>query len=219
MNYAELIALSRAADDEIREFAGEIEHETKRVSTIVRNLLAFSRHEQTEALECSSAAAIVEGTVSLIHAVLRKDQIDLVIDIPPGLPLLCCRSQQIQQVVMNLVTNARDALNARFSGYHPDKRISIDARELDRSGTRWIALRVGDRGGGIPAPLVGRIFDPFFTTKGRDQGTGLGLSVSHGIVSEHGGVLQLDNRPGEGAWFSIELPITESADESGVRLS
>jgi signal transduction histidine kinase len=107
---------------------------------------------------------------------------------------------------MNLVTNARDALRARWPDYHEDKRIEIFAAASERDGRPWVRISVCDQGGGVPEDVVGRIFDPFFTTKGRDQGTGLGLAVSHGIVAEHGGKLWLDNRPGESACFHVELP-------------
>jgi PAS domain S-box-containing protein len=206
MNYAELIACSKVADDEIREYADEIEHETRRVATIVRNLLAFSRQEGEKSMVATTIPSIVDGTLSLIHAVLRKDQIRLRIELPEDLPAVHCRAQQIQQVIMNLVTNARDALNARWPSYHDDKRIDIIGHAFERADATWVRISVADHGGGIPNDVVPRIFDPFFTTKGRDQGTGLGLAVSHGIVAEHGGELRLDNRYGTGAVFHVELP-------------
>jgi PAS domain S-box-containing protein len=206
MNYAELIACSKVADAEIREYADEIEHETRRVATIVRNLLAFSRQEGEKSMVATTIPSIVDGTLSLIHAVLRKDQIRLRIELPEDLPAVHCRAQQIQQVIMNLVTNARDALNARWPSYHDDKRIDIIGHAFERGDETWVRISVADHGGGIPNEVVARIFDPFFTTKGRDQGTGLGLAVSHGIVAEHGGELRLDNRFGTGAVFHVELP-------------
>jgi signal transduction histidine kinase len=126
--------------------------------------------------------------------------------IPSGLPLVRCRVQQIQQIVMNLVTNARDALNERYQGYDERKVIEIRA-ELRMVGERqWVRLIVEDHGAGIPADVLPRIFDPFFTTKGRDQGTGLGLAVSHGIAKEHGGALGVEARRGEGTRFLLDLP-------------
>ncbi len=206
MNYAELIARSPIADAEILEFAEEIEHETRRVAAIVRNLLAFSRQESEKSTVATPLSSVVEGTLSLVRAVLRKDQISLRVDIASDLPAVECRSQQIQQVIMNLVTNARDALNARWPNHHDDKRIDVVAEAFERGGTEWVRLSVADRGGGVPTDVVSRIFDPFFTTKGRDQGTGLGLAVSHGIVSDHGGELRLTNEYGIGATFHVELP-------------
>jgi PAS domain S-box-containing protein len=206
MNYAELIASSEGVSELVREFASEIEHETDRVATIVRNLLRFSRQEQHEPMEQVSLSSVVDGTISLLRALLRRSQIHLALQIPGDLPPLTCRAQQIQQVVMNLVTNARDALDQRYPGHDEDKRVAIEGDAFERNGRKWLRLRVSDRGGGIPEAVAGRIFDPFFTTKGRDRGTGLGLAVSHGIVRDHGGDLVLHNQPGVGASFAIELP-------------
>jgi predicted ATPase/signal transduction histidine kinase/tRNA A-37 threonylcarbamoyl transferase component Bud32 len=206
MNYAELIATSDDVSDMTREFAEEIGLESQRVATIVRNLLAFSRQEGDRAAAPAKLGDIVEGTLSLIRTVLRKDQIALHIEIPDALPTVDCRVQQIQQVIMNLVTNSRDAVGGRWPEYHENKRIEIIGSSFERHGRAWVRLTVTDRGGGVPEDVVARIFDPFFTTKGRDQGTGLGLAVSHGIVLEHGGDLRLENHPGESASFHIELP-------------
>jgi PAS domain S-box-containing protein len=206
MNYAELIATSPGVSATTREFAEEIGIESERVATIVRNLLAFSRQEGDRAAAPAKPSLIVEGTLSLIRTVLRKDQIELVIDIPLELPAVNCRVQQIQQVLMNLVTNARDAVTNRWGEYHDNKRIEITGSEFERDGEGWVRLSVHDHGGGVPESVVPFIFDPFFTTKGRDRGTGLGLAVSHGILKEHDGDLRLENHPGEGASFHIELP-------------
>jgi len=207
MNYAELIATAADSSELTREFAIEIGQESERVAAIVRNLLAFSRQEGERPAIPATISDVVEGTLSLIRTVLRRDQITLQLQIPGDLPQVYCRAQQIQQVVMNLVTNARDALCSRWPDYHEDKRIEISATTVERDRRAWVQLSVCDRGGGVPVDVVGRIFDPFFTTKGRDQGTGLGLAVSHGIVAEHGGVLWLENRPGESATFHVELPV------------
>jgi PAS domain S-box-containing protein len=214
MNYAELIGGSAVADDMIREFATEIGIETQRVATIVRQLLAFSRQELSEAVEPTAVNELVEGTLSLIRAVMRRDQIQVDIDLPADLPKVACRRQQIHQVIMNLVTNARDALNSRWTKYHEDKRIRISGQAFTREGAPWVRLCVSDLAGGVPEDMVVRIFDPFFTTKGRDHGTGLGLAVSHGIVSEHGGTLTLENRVGVGAEFRVELPCSAPTSEA-----
>jgi predicted ATPase/signal transduction histidine kinase/tRNA A-37 threonylcarbamoyl transferase component Bud32 len=206
MNYAELIATSPDVSATTREFAEEIGLESERVATIVRNLLAFSRQEGDRAAAPAKLGNIVEGTLSLIRTVLRKDQIQLEIAIPPELPPVSCRVQQIQQVLMNLVTNARDAVTNRWGEYHDNKRIEITGGGFERDGEPWVRLSVHDHGGGVPESVVPFIFDPFFTTKGRDRGTGLGLAVSHGILKEHDGDLRLENHPGEGATFHIELP-------------
>jgi predicted ATPase/signal transduction histidine kinase/tRNA A-37 threonylcarbamoyl transferase component Bud32 len=206
LNYAELIADNAEDPGTVREFAGEITNESNRVATIVRNLLAFSRQEREQRMEDADVGELVRSTLSLVRAVMRKDHIQLEIAIPSGLPPVRCRVQQIQQIVMNLVTNARDALNERYAGYDEAKLIEIRAEPRAADGRSWVRLIVEDHGAGIPADVLPRIFDPFFTTKGRDQGTGLGLAVSHGIAKEHGGELSVDTTLGEGTRFRLDLP-------------
>ncbi|NVB36636.1 AAA family ATPase [Pseudenhygromyxa sp. WMMC2535] len=211
MNYAELIADNPSDREMIQEFAGEITIESKRVATIVRNLLAFSRQEREQAMEDTSADALIETTLSLLRAVLRKDQIALAVEVDPELPPLRCRAQQIQQIIMNLVANARDALNESYGhGYDERKRILIRATrppgKAGKPAEGWVRIVVEDSGPGIPPDVLPHIFDPFFTTKGRDQGTGLGLAVSHGIVLDHGGELSVDTTVGEGTRFFLDLP-------------
>ena len=219
MNYAELISISPKLDEDIGEYAAEISRESERVANIVRDLLAFSRAEGERRAEATVVKTIIEGTLSLIRTVLRKDQIMLSLELDEELPEVVCRGQQIQQVIMNLVTNARDALSARWPDHHEDKRIVIRACSFVPEGGEhpWVRISVADKGGGISPEVAARIFDPFFTTKGRDQGTGLGLAVSHGIVAEHGGVLRLENHPGEGACFHIELPCNPGAQLAALR--
>ena len=206
LNYAELIGDNAQDPEVVREFAAEITTESNRVANIVRNLLAFSRQEREQRMEDANIGELVDSTLSLIRAVMRKDHIQLRVAIPSGLPPVRCRVQQIQQIVMNLVTNARDALNEQYRGYDERKVIELRAELQLIDDRRWVRLIVEDHGAGIPADVLPRIFDPFFTTKGRDQGTGLGLAVSHGIAKEHGGSLKVDTTPGEGTRILLDLP-------------
>jgi PAS domain S-box-containing protein len=158
INYAQLIS-ERTEKDALREFAGGIVDEGNRVATIVRNLLAFSR-QQKESHSPARIADIVAATFSLIGAALRKDGIQVVSDVPEGLPPIRCRSQQIQQVLLNLLTNARDALNSRYEGFDDDKTLRVTAGRVEHDGRAWIRLTVEDHGTGIPAEIVDRIFAP-----------------------------------------------------------
>ena len=110
---------------------------------------------------------------------------------------------------MNLFTNARDALNQRYPGYDETKSISIRVGTIQKNGEDWIRTTVEDRGSGIAPEVIERIFDPFFTTKQRDQGTGLGLSVSYGIIKEHSGMLWVESSIGEYTRFHLDLPINQ----------
>ena len=206
MNYAQLIADAAAPGSRAAEYAGEIVRETERVATIVRNLLQFARHEK-QAHSPARLADIIEQTLSLLRAVFRREQITLTMDVPEALPALNCRSQQIQQVLMNLLTNARDALNEKYPGHDADKTIRITVQRFEQAGRSWLRLTVADQGPGIPSEIQARIFDPFFTTKPRDKGTGLGLSISHGIVQDHHGRLHFETAPGTGTQFHLDLPV------------
>jgi len=210
MNYAELIQDGLGgpggAHPELAGFAKEIVHETERVAVITRNLLAFAR-EDRRSRSPARMIDIVEATLSLIRTVIRRDQIRLDVDVPEDLPKVECRSQQIQQVLMNLMTNARDALNERYSGYDESKLMTIRAGQLAKGGRHWLRVTVEDGGVGIAADVRPRIFDPFFTTKMRQAGAGLGLAISHGIVQEHDGELHVESEPGEFTRFHLDLPV------------
>ncbi|KIG17505.1 Sensory box histidine kinase/response regulator [Enhygromyxa salina] len=203
MNYADLIQAS-ATDSSLIEFATEIIYESNRVASIIRNLLAFSRQHADDAVDSVALGEVIDATLSLVRSLLRGDYITVEVEITPGLPLVRCRAQHIQQVVMNLITNARDALNERYGAYDVRKRIDICVKRAARPG--WIRVSICDTADGIPDDVLPRIFDPFFTTKDRSEGTGLGLAVSHGIIKDHGGELLVETKVGEGTCVSLELP-------------
>jgi len=204
INYAQLIQ-DRVDDESLEGFAAGIIREGNRVATIVKNLLSFSRQEK-ERHSPAEVSDIVNVVLSLIGTALRKDHIDLQVDVPDDLPKLRCRSQQIEQVLLNLLTNARDALNERYPEFDENKILRLTARTRDVDGHPWIRIVVEDHGAGIPYETIDRIFDPFFTTKPRDAGTGLGLSISHGIVRDHRGTLGVESQRGVYTRFTIDLP-------------
>ncbi len=216
MNYAELIA-ARVQDDALRAFAEGIKEEGARVAGIVRNLLSFARKDPGETV-ASSPARLVEMTLLLVRALLAKDGIDLRIDVPEDLPCVACRPQQIEQVLLNLLMNARDALNEQFSGQAtPEKWLALRARTVDGGGAPRVRLTVEDNGTGIPEAIRERVFDPFFTTKPRDRGTGLGLSISYGIVRDHGGRLWIEglSAPRGATAVHVDLPAVSTPSENG----
>jgi PAS domain S-box-containing protein len=206
MNYGQLILESSDADNENSEYAKEIINESKRIAAIVENLLRFSRNEK-QGHSFANINDIIEQTLSLIKTVIKHDQIDLRIDIPEGLPKLKCRSQQIQQVIMNLLTNARDALNDKYPEYNEDKLVKLYCKQFKKDNRRWLRITIEDHGNGIPEAMQENIFEPFFTSKSRDKGTGLGLSISYGIVKEHHGELTFETKEGEYTRFYLDLPV------------
>jgi len=187
-----------------------IENSAAPAKILIHNTASLLREKDILTEEQASSPArlcdIVAATLSLIQTVIRHDQITLTVAVPADLPAIRCRSQQIQQVLMNLLTNARDALNQRYPGHDANKRVIVSARQLPKA---IIRLTVEDHGSGIPEELRTRIFDPFFSTKPRDQGTGLGLSISHGIVKDHGGELTVESEVGQWTRFHVDLPVGE----------
>lgn len=209
MNYAQLIDDRLDPESPLREYAGEIVRESRRVAKIVLNLLTFARQDK-EPHSPASISDNVNDTLSLIRTIIRGDQITLDVDVPDDLPKIKCRSQQIQQVLMNLLTNGRDALNLRYPGHDPDKIIKVTAKLFEKEGRKWIRTTVEDHGQGISEGIGERVFDPFFTTKDRTKGTGLGLSISHGIVQEHQGELSYECETGQHTRFHLDLPVDNS---------
>ncbi|MDP8206139.1 MAG: DUF3365 domain-containing protein [Candidatus Electryonea clarkiae] len=206
MNYAQLISDRLDEKNPLRRYATEIIQETERTATIVRNLLTFSRAGK-ETHNPARIKDIVDGTVSLVQTIIRHDQITLEIDVPGDLPIIRCRSQQIQQVLMNLLTNARDALNERYPEFDEDKILIVKVRPFERDEIDWIRMTVEDHGIGIPDEVQDRIFDPFFTTKDRTKGTGLGLSISYGIIEDHHGEMFVESEPGQYTRFHVDLRV------------
>jgi signal transduction histidine kinase len=213
MNYARLLQRELPADSRGHDFASEILAESRRVSHIVRDLLVFARRDRDTPGQ-SNPCDIIHGTLTLVRAVLQDDAIILRVDLPPSLPDIVCREQQIRQVLMNLVTNARDALNARYPRAHPDKVVRISVTLEERVFGTWVRVTVEDHGVGVEPDNLERIFEPFFTTKGDTQGTGLGLFVSHGIVRDHGGALHMEATPGQPTRFHVDLPVSDESEDA-----
>ena len=183
----------------VRERIALIADEASRAATIVQNLLMFARHYPPERRPCSLADA-VRRVVALKGYQLEQDKIHVTLELDES-ATVSADENQIQQVLLNLIQNAHQAM-ARQSG---ERTLTMRLRRCDRH----VAIEVLDTGPGLAPHLLSRIFDPFFTTKGPGEGSGLGLSVSYGIVGQHGGRLYAENRPEGGAMFVMELPAEE----------
>ena len=196
------LMLSRAElSASVRERIALIADEASRTAAIVQNLLMFARHYPPERRPCSLADA-VHRVMALKSFQLEHDKIRVTLDLGDG-QTVWADENQIQQVLLNLVQNAHQAM-ARQSG---ERLLTVRLRRRERH----VAIEVLDSGPGIASHLLSRIFDPFFTTKAPGEGSGLGLSVSYGIVGQHGGRLYAENRPEGGAIFVVELPAGEQA--------
>ncbi len=194
------LLLERAAPaDANREHLQMIHDQAERAGRIVRNLLTFARKGTPEktAVDLNDVA---ERTLLLISHDLRLQGIELDSNLSPQPMVVLGDPYELQQVVLNLVTNAVQAV----SGLEPDRPRRISIATSLANGE--VDLRVGDTGHGVPPHLLSHLFTPFFTTKAPGEGTGLGLSVSHGLVRSHGGILSYEGRSGEGAEFRMRLP-------------
>jgi len=182
------------------------------MAKIVQSLLLFSRQRAT-AREAVDMPEIIEQTLVLRAAQLRLSGITVSVEHEPGVPPADGDAQQLQQVILNLLLNAEQAvLQARKDmTAPPDGESREESRIVIRTSLRkeaerdWVHVEMEDNGPGIPAEVLPRIFEPFFTTKAVGQGTGLGLSVSYGIIQQHGGRLTAESLPGRTV-FAFEVP-------------
>ena len=180
--------------------AENIAHAADRCASIVRNFLALARKHPPERQRVR-LNDIARDAAELLAYHLRVDSIEVGLDLEEGMPTLWADPHQLHQVVVNLITNARDELRKAPA----PRRLTLRTRADAVRGR--LSLDVEDTGPGIAVEIRDRIFEPFFTTKPVGQGTGLGLSLCHGIVEGHGGTLALVSEPGQGAVFRVELPV------------
>jgi C4-dicarboxylate-specific signal transduction histidine kinase len=177
----------------------ELRHATQQVrkaTEIISHLRTFGRAAPVSR-EPISLRQVIERALSLMHEQLRLREIEVTVDLGSAEPLVVGNPIQLEQVFINLLTNARDAV-----ADSPRKAIRISGSV----GSAAVEVALTDSGAGIPPGLERRIFDPFFTTKEVGKGTGLGLSITYGIIKEHGGTISVVSPPGEGATFLIHLP-------------
>jgi signal transduction histidine kinase len=174
-----------------------IEKETKRCKNIVENLLRFARQERA-VLETTEVGPVVDDAVAIVNHQLELNQVKVEVEKEDELPRIRASANQLQQVLINLMMNAQQAMGEKGG------TVAVGAR---RTPDDRVELFVRDDGPGIPADIQAKIFEPFFTTKPGGKGTGLGLSVSYGIVKDHGGEIVLESAPGDGACFRILLPV------------
>jgi len=184
---------------EFRKYLTQVTQETTRVGHIVSDLLSFSRRGKPQRTE-ADLNRLIRSTLSLVDHKLKLANMALELKLASSLPHVLCDAGQIQQVVLNLVLNAAEAMQAHGAG---TVTVETQAGEDGKS----VVLSVSDAGEGIPPELLPRIFDPFFTTKSDGKGVGLGLAVSYGIVQAHSGEIEVRSRPGEGTVFTVTLPL------------
>jgi len=207
MGFTQLLLEDQTLSKQQRSDLETIYAQSQRCRTIVQNLLQFSRRQDPKKVELD-LGLILQATIDLVKYDFPSSGVALVTRIPKDLPHVFGDPQQLQQVFLNLLVNARQAMAGR-----PQSQVTIEA-SLEAG---HVVVRVMDNGPGIPKENMGKIFDPFFTTKPVGQGTGLGLSICHGIIQQHQGTIDVTSSPGEGATFKLSFPVLTSEDGGGKR--
>lgn len=193
---AEVLLLDRPAGHSEREDLETIIGQTDRIANLIRELLAFARPQPLRFERIEMGLELLRA-VSLLRGKAEKLDVAITVDVPAGLPQLRADPHHMQQVFLNLLVNAIDALATVEDGRA--RRIGIEAR----SDEKEIRIRISDTGPGMKPELLARVFDPFVTTKDVGKGTGLGLAVCRRIVEEHGGSITAESTPGEGSVFTV----------------
>ncbi len=206
INYAQIILNISTRESKEREIATRIMSEGGRIASIVRSLLSFARDRREDKTPCPPSRILLD-TLALTDAQLRKNNIILQVDFPDDLPPVLVNVQQIQQVFLNIVNNARYALNERYPEADPDKLLGITARSASVEGEDYLRVVFEDHGTGIPPAFIDKVMNPFFTTKPAGVGTGLGLSISHGIIIDHKGRMNIETIEGRFTRVIIDLPV------------
>jgi C4-dicarboxylate-specific signal transduction histidine kinase len=196
-NAVDLIELAVTEKEQIVRELHAAMQQVRKATEIISHLRTFGRAAPVSR-EPILLRQVIERALSLMQEQLRLREIEVTLDLGPEEPVVVGNAIQLEQVFINLLTNARDAV-----ADSPRKAIRISGSV----GSAVVEVAVADTGHGIPAELEGRIFDPFFTTKEVGKGTGLGLSITYGIIKEHSGTISVVSPPGEGATFLIHLPL------------
>jgi two-component system NtrC family sensor kinase len=191
---------------EIVEIAGQIRQTTQRARTMVEQLAASAQSDAGHTLP-TDLAQVIDGVLELLAPRFKKGGVSLRYESTPDLPPVAARPGQLEQVFTNVIINALDAMpgGGRLT-------ISLGLESMAGNGEQALCVRFTDTGEGIPADCVSQVFDPFYTTKSGGAGSGLGLFVSHLIVDQHGGTIELDSVLGEGTTASIYLPVVPNDD-------
>lgn len=193
------------AEGKYETLLGGLAGGAKRIKRIVESLKDFARLDRGELSEAVDLNQVVEASVGIVESIIRKSTDRFNLDRAEGLPRVQGNFQKLEQVVINLITNACQALDSRSK--------AIRIATWHDAEADWVGLRVEDEGKGISAENLDKVTDPFFTTKRDMGGTGLGLSVSYGIIREHNGRMEIKSEPGRGTQVEIRIPVTGGGKE------
>jgi signal transduction histidine kinase len=204
-------------DELLHSNLGKIRNTVDRMATTINHLRGFTHIDSTN-FEDLNLYDAVRGAMSILGEQIRLDNIDIETSVGESLPLIKASKNQIEQVLVNLLQNARDAIidrqNAESNGAASTQINMIRVRGGVTSDEQSVFVEVEDTGVGMSEEIEKRIFDPFYTTKNSERGTGLGLSISLEIVRSHGGEMQVESEEGRGSTFRLVLPAKSTTDES-----
>ncbi|MGA1841070.1 MAG: response regulator [bacterium] len=211
--FATLIKSETDSKSEVHNYADRILAEGTRIGKIAADVLTFSRQNRQE-YNYEDIKAIIEATLSLTERQLILDGIQIERDFAESFPKLRINAGRIQQVFLNMINNAQYSLNKKFGAFENKKKkiIKLKVHPVTIKGSSWVRIEIEDNGVGINPRFQTRIFDPFFTTKPVGQGTGLGLSVSYGIIKDHHGEIHVRSEEKKFTRFIIDLPAFGSED-------
>jgi two-component system, NtrC family, sensor kinase len=205
INFAQILLDKYDFDPVGIDIVQKIMKEGNRIASITHNLISFARADSGER-EPVSPVEIVNASLALVQHQLQKDGITVVTEFPNKNSFIVADFRQLQQVLLNLISNSRYALNARYPGFDSRKIIEISCLEKQDGDYPVYRITVKDYGTGLPQSILERLFEPFFTTKPPGEGTGLGLSISYGIIKDHGGDLHVNSILNKYTEMIIELP-------------
>lgn len=206
---SQLMLRSIGADNHMRPLLESIYNCGIRCSRIVKHLLAFARQDEHTKVP-TSVNDLVERVISLLRHELERVGVEVECEMADGLPAVLANEYQIEQVLINLLLNARDAV---ATGPAHDKVVRVRTQVMDRPEGPCVAVTVADHGPGIPDDVLPKLFEPFFTTKEPGKGTGLGLWVSLGIAEAHGGTIEVHSAVGQGSAFTFLIPIQDGGGQ------
>jgi len=215
MGYSEMLLMEEDLNDDMRKYLQVIYDEAQKSKDVIQDLLSFARmHEPDKQLV--NVNDIIKKTLTLKEYDFKKHDVEVKYTPAPDISTILADPNQIQQVLLNLLINAEYSMVSRNG--KRGSRLLIDTKSNVRrsdgrdAGTSFVEIYVSDNGKGIDEEFVNKIFDPFFTTKPEGEGTGLGLSVSYGIIEDHKGEIRAFNNDEGGATFRISLPITQNIE-------
>ncbi len=210
INFAQLLLDDAEKDSPQAELSIRIVNEGERIATIIDSLLSFARENENELSEVDVREVISE-CLSLVDHQLRKEGIRVQTDFSCDACLVIGNFMQLQQVIFNAVNNSRYALNERYQNPSPNKKIIFTCETVSEGEIKLIRTTIRDLGTGIPQGILDKLFEPFFTSKPKGQGTGLGMSISFGIIQNHGGTLSVDSILNKYTDVVFEIPASTSS--------